>query len=296
MTRSRARGAAVLAAALGLLLVACGDDDDGGESAATEAPATGAPATDAPDTTTADTEAPDTTAADGPTDTTGGTGAGAGTGDFCEDGPALDRALAAEEPDPAEVEEAVSAVEASAPEEIADAVSTGVDAVRTLLDTGDFSVFESPEVTQALADINGYYVSDCGFNAFNVTAVEYAYQGVDESVPAGGSVLTLTNEGTELHEAILFRINDDVTESVDELLALPEAEVETKVTEAGAAFAFPGQAGSTTLELEPGRYAMVCFIPVGLTPQAAEEAEATGVEPEGPPHFTEGMVQEFTVE
>ena len=33
----------------------------------------------------------------------------------------------------------------------------------------------------------------------------------------------------------------------------------------------------------PGEYAMVCFIPVG----GAED---------GPPHFTQGMVQEFIVE
>jgi hypothetical protein len=289
MTRSPVRRTAVLAAALGLMLVACGDDDDGGESAETAAPATDAPATDAPAT-----EAPDTTGA-GATDTTAGTGA-AGTGDFCEDGPAVDQALAPEEPDPAAVEEALAAAEASAPEEISDAVATAAGAVRAAFETGDFDALESPEVGDALAEINGYYVSDCGFNALNVTAVDYAYQGMSESVPSGGAVLTMSNEGTELHEAVLFRINDDVTEPVTDILSLPEEEAMTMVTEAGGTFAFPGETSSANLDLEPGRYAMVCFIPVGLTPEAAEEAEATGTEPEGPPHFTEGMVQEFTVE
>jgi hypothetical protein len=276
------------------MLVACGDDDDGGESAETAAPATDAPATDAPATDAPATDAPATTTADGATDTT--TGTGAGTGDFCEDGPAVDEALAPEEPDPAEVEQALAAAEASAPEEISDAVATAAGAVRAAFETGDFGALESPEVGAALAEINGYYVSDCGFHALNVTAVDYAYQGVSESVPSGGAVLTLTNEGTELHEAVLFRINDDVTEPVTDILSLPEEEAMTMVTEAGGAFAFPGDTGSGNVNLEPGRYAMVCFIPVGLTPEAATEAEETGVEPEGPPHFTEGMVQEFTVE
>jgi hypothetical protein len=50
------------------------------------------------------------------------------------------------------------------------------------------------------------------------------------------------------------------------------------------------------MALEPGRYAMVCFIPVGFTPEVAAEAAASGTEPEGAPHFTEGMIAEFTVE
>jgi hypothetical protein len=280
MTRSRASAAVALTAALAVFLAACGDDDD---DAAEPAPAdTAAPATEPADTTAAPaTEAPDTT--------TGG-------GDFCEAGPAVDAALAEEEPDPAEVEEVLTAAEAAAPPELEASVGTAADAVRQVLQTGDFAALESPEATQAIADINAYYVSDCGYNALNITAVNYAYQGIPATVPAGDTVVTLTNEGTELHEAIFLRINDDVTESIEELLALPEEEAMTKVTEAGAAFAVPGATGSTSAALEPGRYAVLCFIPVGFTPEAAAEAEASGTEPEGPPHFTEGMVTEFTVE
>ena len=50
-----------------------------------------------------------------------------------------------------------------------------------------------------------------------------------------------------------------------------------------AAFAPPGEGGSTLAELSAGDYAMICFIPVG------------GGE-DGPPHFTQGMIHEFTVE
>ena len=39
---------------------------------------------------------------------------------------------------------------------------------------------------------------------------------------------------------------------------------------------------------------IVCFLPVGATPDNMEALESG--ELQGPPHFTEGMVEEFTVE
>ena len=64
-----------------------------------------------------------------------------------------------------------------------------------------------------------------------------------------------------------------------------------------AAFAEPGGTGQDVFDLSAaGDYVVVCFIPVGSTPEAIAEAEASGVEVEGPPHFTQGMFQEFTVE
>jgi hypothetical protein len=41
---------------------------------------------------------------------------------------------------------------------------------------------------------------------------------------------------------------------------------------------------------KPGRYAAVCFLPVGSTDQQALETA------DGPPHASEGMVAEFEVE
>ena len=110
-------------------------------------------------------------------------------------------------------------------------------------------------------------------------------------MPAGPTVVNFTNDGTELHEIILIRKNDDVTESFDELLALPEKQAMKKTTEAGAAFAFPGEEGQTVVDLAAGEYIALCFIPVGLTPEVA----ASGEEPQGPPHFVEGMKVEFVV-
>lgn len=259
-------------AALALVAAACGDDDD--------------TATDAPDETVGDT----TDDSDGPDGTTATTADAAG--DFCVDGPAVDALLAQDEPDPAAVEEALAAAQASAPEDIADDVQVAADAVQEVFETGDFTIFLRPAVADALVAINETYVDDCGYQRLDLTAREYEFDAPD-AAGAGQTSIFLTNEGGEVHEAIVFRIHDDVTETLEELLALPEEEVQTKVTEAGAAFAAPGVTGTGVADLtEPGRYAIVCFVPVGTT----AEVLASGEEPQGEPHAMRGMVAELTVE
>ncbi len=79
---------------------------------------------------------------------------------------------------------------------------------------------------------------------------------------------------------------------MDELLALPEDEAESKVEFRGAAFAAPGEHDVTFAQLEPGRYVMLCFIPTGTTSMEMLDGETP---PDGAPHFTQGMVHEFEV-
>jgi hypothetical protein len=45
------------------------------------------------------------------------------------------------------------------------------------------------------------------------------------------------------------------------------------------------------VDLEPGRYLVACFVPVGATQDAIE----SGKEPDGPPHALQGMVAEMQV-
>ena len=52
-------------------------------------------------------------------------------------------------------------------------------------------------------------------------------------VPAGPTILTAEATGEEVHEIIIARINDDVTLTLEELLALPEEESDTMVTFTG---------------------------------------------------------------
>jgi hypothetical protein len=149
-----------------------------------------------------------------------------------------------------------------------------------------------------------------------VTAQDYHFEGLPTSVPAGTS-LTLRNAGAEVHELLVVRRNDGVTESFDELLALPEEESLQKVMVVGILFAAPGESAAmgmdatgapspmTTLALaQEGDYLAICFIPQGTTElpdfsaQAAappSAAPAASAAPQGPPHFLLGMKQEFSV-
>lgn len=144
-----------------------------------------------------------------------------------------------------------------------------------------------------------------------ITGVDYAYEGVPETL-APGSELTFRNGSTaEVHEMIVVRIDDSETRSVEELVQIPEEEAEQLTTDIGVSVALPGEPGvvvegpdPVTLD-EPGRYALVCFIPLGSDVEAARELlsgptpEEEGPPPslgEGPPHVTVGMFAEITVE
>jgi plastocyanin len=130
-----------------------------------------------------------------------------------------------------------------------------------------------------------------------VVGVDYAFEEMPDSVTAG-TTLGFRNDGAELHEMLVFRKNDDVPQSFEELLALPEDEALQFVTEKGVAFAEPGQAAAETVTVdEAGDYLMVCFIPVGTTTMPSTDPGASGEPslPSGPPHVAEGMFKTFTV-
>ncbi|HET6391473.1 MAG TPA: hypothetical protein VFG13_01490 [Blastococcus sp.] len=187
----------------------------------------------------------------------------------------------------ATVDPLLARAEETAPEEIAGDVETAASLARDAITTGDTAALDGPEFQEADAAMDEYMLAECGYEQVEAVGVDFAYEGIPGSVPAGTTALTFTNEGEELHEIGLARINDDVTISVEELLALPEEQAMTMVTFTGGAFAEPGAADTTFLELEPGRYAAVCFIPEGTT----HDTEGSG-----PPHFALGMLAEFTVE
>lgn len=141
-----------------------------------------------------------------------------------------------------------------------------------------------------------------------VTMIDYAYEGLPASVEAG-TQFTVTNatENNELHEFVAIHLAADETRTLDEIAALSEEELGALLGGEPAAvlLAPPGgpmipAVGDGTLT-EPGRYAIMCFIPTGIDPQvyldAAAETEAgpPQVEGGGPPHFFNGMRAELTV-
>lgn len=131
-----------------------------------------------------------------------------------------------------------------------------------------------------------------GATPIEVTATEYEFDGLDTIDGTGQYALTLTNEGNELHEVVLVRIDDDETRPIEELLQ--ETDPSSFATDIAFAFACPGASSEpTAVDIdEPGRYVAVCFIPTGVGPDTPPEEFETL----GPPHAMQGMVAEIQVD
>ncbi len=119
-----------------------------------------------------------------------------------------------------------------------------------------------------------------------VTATDYTFS-TPASLDSGKSVLAFVNDGQQLHHLIMFpivegRTIDDVREaftSEEEPTGPPPIEFEEAI---GLEVLDPGRTEVTEVELERGRYAMVCFLPDRGT--------------SGPPHAAKGMLVEVNVE
>jgi hypothetical protein len=286
-TRRQLAAVAILLGCTAGMLTACGDDDSD--------TTTGAPTTEADAGTDATPEADTTTEAEPGTDegTEAGTGDGADA-ELCSAYADATAAFAGPPPDPETITPLLDTLDAEAPEEIADPLGVMTDAARTAVDSGgeDFSAFEAPEFSEAQSEVDPYMFENCEYDTkVEVTATEYAFEGIPDEIDAGRVAVLLTNEGNEAHEIGLARKKDDVTESFDELLEMDQEEAETKIDFAGGAFAASsGDQGLAIADLEPGEYVAACFIPVGTTMEGDDMQEG-----DGPPHFTEGMKAEFTV-
>ncbi len=145
----------------------------------------------------------------------------------------------------------------------------------------------SDELMTQFGDALSWVEDNCDVVSIDVSAKEFEYDGIPDTLSTGYTVVNFANVGNEMHEMFAFRFNDGVDETLDEIVALPEDEVFSKITPMNATFAMPGGSDTGSWNLsEPGRYVVVCFIPLGTT---------ANNEGDGPPHFTQGMFHEFTV-
>jgi hypothetical protein len=140
-----------------------------------------------------------------------------------------------------------------------------------------------------------------------VQGIDYGFHDLPEEVEAG-TALSFTNvSDKEFHEMVVIRIPDEETRSVEELTMLPPEESDAIFAGSMPALvmvAAPGEDGMAVVGdgtlTEPGRYAVMCFIPIGADPAVVAEAmQASGDEApdlgDGAPHFTGGMYGELTV-
>jgi uncharacterized cupredoxin-like copper-binding protein len=117
-----------------------------------------------------------------------------------------------------------------------------------------------------------------------VRAYEYRFEA-PESVPAGAISFRLENDGKEVHHLWLVQIRDGKT--FDDLLKAMDAWTggggarmpDWAVDVGGPNEASPGVNADATVTLEPGSYAMVCYVP----------------SPDGGPHVMKGMVKQLRV-
>lgn len=262
---SRRLRALAAATTLALLVGACGDDDD-----------TEAGAGDETTTTAAPTEAEPV---------------GGEVAEYCSAAAELD-----EQEGPPTAEQMTHLKEVR-PDEIGEEVDFVADAI--IGADGDFGkVFGDPEVERRLGVIEEYESENCGgedagedgeeeaateplvgADVVPVSAVDFAFEGIPAELTAGPTSFEFTNDGESSHEMFIVRLGEGVV--LDELLASDEEPTDEQAQDIGGTFSEPG--GETTYvnaeRLEPGTYAVLCFVPG----------------PGGKPHHELGMKTTFQV-
>jgi hypothetical protein len=216
---------------------------------------------------------------------------------FCNAGRATDKAaekVFVEKPKQKDVqafEGAIAQLESTAPPEVAANVQEAAATTRTAIQSRK-DPFDDPTFEQNLNAIDEYRYNSCGYTQLDVTGIEYEFQGLPRTLPAGTVAIRFTNPGAEFHELAIYRVKSK--DSVKKIIGLSEKEQRKKLEEIGGSFATQNQTAYTIAELsKPGRYAVVCHLPVGATSEeAAEEAEKD--HPKS--HADEGMYATITVQ
>ena len=133
--------------------------------------------------------------------------------------------------------------------------------------------------------------------AITVLATDYHFGGLPTSIPVG-TTLTLDNQGAEVHELIIVRKNDGVTQTWEELLAMQENEAFQYVTLVAEMplVAAPGATAEGALVIaQEGEYIALCFVPQGMTEFPDPSASPNPAWETAKPHFMLGMMQLFAV-
>ncbi|HEY8546133.1 MAG TPA: hypothetical protein VIL36_13835, partial [Acidimicrobiales bacterium] len=112
-------------------------------------------------------------------------------------------------------------VVAAAPDEVAEEVAVLDAAVDEVAATGE-DAFSRPDVAAAEEAVHDFDLDTCGWDTVDVTASNYAFDGLPAELPAGTTSFELTNDAAEVHELLLVRKNDGVTLTAEELLAMPQ--------------------------------------------------------------------------
>ena len=170
--------------------------------------------------------------------------------------------------------------ERSAPAEIANQVSFASELGQFDPRTADLDFFV--QILEPLQAVKRFVADNCGFKTVAVTAREYEFQGIPQTLARGTMVFELRNEGAEVHELAFGRIRGDASlESASRFPPRSGAD-RTRSRSSAGAIAVPGGTDVAIVKFtKPGRYAVACFVPIGTTMIEAPT--------EGPPHTDNGM-------
>ncbi len=122
---------------------------------------------------------------------------------------------------------------------------------------------------------------------------ELKYMGLPETMPAGTTSLGLTNDADNFHEALVMKVKDSFTGTVEDWTKLDDKAQMGSVDLLGLTVAPPHATTFANVDLTPGRYFVICHVPLmnGEGPDAQPK-----MGPHGPIwHFTLGMANEVTV-
>lgn len=149
---------------------------------------------------------------------------------------------------------------------------------------GKSAALQSDGFQQASNQTEAWMHANCNYQNIDVTGVDYKYNGLPATVKAGKTSLAFKNATSmkEMHMALVVKPKKGVTQTLDQLLALPQDQVESKVDVVASPVSPPGKTSGALLDLTPGTYFVLCPLPVGG-------------KNDGAPHFTKGMSATFTV-
>jgi hypothetical protein len=179
---------------------------------------------------------------------------------------------------------------ATAPDEAADALASLDEALAAAAE-GDITVFDDPALLESIGAIEAPAYDGCGYTQLDITAGDYLYEGVPESVPAGPLAIRLTNAGAEPHIILAIQRAEGNTtpavELVDEFFAAVSTGGPPPASVVGGMagdppFALPGGGvGGKVTDLAPGSYVFFCPIETLADPTVS--------------HYQEGMIAEIEV-
>ena len=166
------------------------------------------------------------------------------------------------------------------------AVSTPMNDLLALVKKQGDKAFESPDGTALLGQIEPYIYDNCPGQKVPFNALDYEYDGIPATLPAGVAKFKMTNTAPKEEHMIAIMPVKAGNESmpIDKILALPNKKKNQVLDFAASGFAQakPGETGYVPMNLIPGKYIYACFFP-------------QGGKKNGTPHFKLGMEGSFTV-